>query len=106
LLVSLFREDEFICDWDDARWFVNQFPSSHSFKLVEFGLNGLFPFWPLWGFLHQENPSFAFRAFSCFFVLFRAFYQKNRKSTKKPSPLLARLLSELVKKANPFPKAL
>src|SRR5260221_8085665 len=56
--------------------------------------------------LHQENPSFAFRAFSCFFVLFRAFYQKNRKSTKKPSPLLARLLSELVKKANPFPKAL
>src|SRR5260221_11226853 len=51
MLVSLFREDEFICDWDDARWFVNQFPSSHSFKLVEFGLNGLFPFWPLWGFL-------------------------------------------------------
>src|SRR5260221_12419338 len=56
--------------------------------------------------VHQENPSFAFLAFSCFFVLFRAFYQKNRKSTKKPSPLLARLLSELVKKANPFPKAL
>jgi len=45
--------------------------------------------------LHQEDPSFAFL---CFFMLFLLFYEKSRKSTKKPSATLARVLSEAVKK--------
>jgi len=56
--------------------------------------------------LHQENPYFTFCAFLCFFVLFHAFYKIFRKSTKKPSHLLARVLSEPVKKVNRFPQAL
>ena len=55
---------------------------------------------------HQENPYFTFCAFLCFFMLFHAFYKNFRKSTKKPSHLLARVLSEPVKKVNRLPQAL
>jgi len=49
---------------------------------------------------HQENPYFTFCAFLCFFMLFHAFCKNFRKSTKKPSHLLARVLSEVVKKVD------
>jgi len=50
---------------------------------------------------HQENPLFAFW---CFFYFFGAFHEKCRKSMKKPSPLLARVLSKAVKKVHCFQK--
>jgi len=47
--------------------------------------------------LHQENPYFTFRAFSCFL-------RKFSKKLEKPSPLLARVLFKPVKKAIPLQK--
>ena len=73
-------------------------------------------YWPLlssWTQMSRRVPEETF--FSCgsirktlylLIVLFCAFYPKNRKSRKKPSPTLARVLLKPVKKANPLPKAL
>ena len=51
--------------------------------------------------IHQENGSFTFFVL---FVLFHAFLKKSRKSMKKPSPLLARVLFKLVRKVDHFSK--
>ena len=50
---------------------------------------------------HQQNPSFTF---CTFFFTFCAFYKKSTKSTKEPSPLLARVLSEALKKVDRLSK--
>ena len=61
---------------------------------LDLHLNKRFP-------LHQENGSFTF---FLLIMLFHTFQEKSRKSTKKPSPLLARVLSGLIKKVDRLSK--
>ena len=46
----------------------------------------------------RKTPCLLFDTFSTFFMLFMKNVEKAQKSTKKPSPPLARVLSEAVKK--------
>jgi len=52
----------------------------------------------------RKTPCLLFGAFSTFFMLFMKNVEKAQKSMKKPSPPLARMLSEAVKKVYCFQK--
>src|SRR5260221_4018031 len=48
--ISLLCEHPFVGNRDGADWFIDEHPSPHAPELLKFGLDRVFPLWPVGGF--------------------------------------------------------